>query len=243
MRKVFSWCKKIYVISETQKREYTKIFGDKFEVLTKCSDFDDSKRPELKTPGDTLKMIYAGNVSKGRYEILSELAKAVEALNSDGKKFMLDIYTSTPLSDKQKARLCIDGCCALHPPVSYGEIRKLQAQADILVHAEAFDLKERLATHQSFSTKIVDYLATNRCILAIGDKSCASIDYFVRNSCGAVALSKDEITVQLEKLYSDKSLLKYYADKAWASGKKNHNRGEMQKRLYESLENAVGGNK
>lgn len=243
MRKVFSWCKKIYVISETQKREYTKIFGDKFEVLTKCSDFDDSKRPELKTPGDTLKMIYAGNVSKGRYEILSELAKAVEALNSDGKKFMLDIYTSTPLSDKQKAKLCIDGCCALHPPVSYGEIRKLQAQADILVHAEAFDLKERLATHQSFSTKIVDYLATNRCILAIGDKSCASIDYFVRNSCGAVALSKDEITVQLEKLYSDKSLLKYYADKAWASGKKNHNRGEMQKRLYESLENAVGGNK
>ena len=80
-------------------------------------------------------------------------------------------------------------------------------------------------------------------MLAIGDKSCASIDYFVRNSCGAVALSKDEITVQLEKLYSDKSLLKYYADKAWASGKKNHNRGEMQNRLYESLENAVGGNK
>lgn len=240
IKQVFSWCKKIYVISETQKREYTKIFGDKFEVLTKCSDFDDSKRPEFKTPGDTLKMIYAGNVSKGRYKILSELAKAVEALNSDGKRFMLDIYTSTPLSDKQKSRLSIDGCCALHPPVSYGEIRKLQAQADILVHAEAFDLKERLATHQSFSTKIVDYLATNRCILAIGDKSCASIDYFVRNSCGAVALSKDEITVQLEKLYSDKYLLKYYADKAWASGKKNHQRSKMQKALYEEIKKTVG---
>lgn len=241
MRRVFSWCQKIYVISETQKREYAEIFGDKFEVLTKCSDFDDSKRPEFKTPGDTLKMIYAGNVSRGRYKILSELAKAVKAVNSGEKKFTLDIYTSTPLSDGKKASLNIDGCCTLHPPVSYSEIRALQAQADILVHAEAFDLKEKLATHQSFSTKIVDYLATNRCILAIGDRSCASIDYFVRNSCGAVALSKNEIYEQLENLCSDKSLLKDYADKAWESGKKNHNRSEMQKKLYDSLKNAVGG--
>ncbi len=242
MRKVFSWCKKIYVISETQKKEYTEIFGDKFEVLTKCSDFDESKRPEFKAPGDTLKMIYAGNVSQGRYKILAELAKAVEALNADGKKFTLDIYTSTSLSDKQKAKLNIDGDSALHPPVSYSEICSIQAQADILVHAEAFDMKEKLATHQSFSTKIVDYLATNRCILAIGDKSCASIDYFLRNSCGAVALSKNEISEQLENLYTDKSLLKDYADKAWESGKKNHNRSEMQKRLYQSLKNAIGGN-
>lgn len=240
MRKVFSFCKKIYVISPVQKKEYTEIFGDKFEILTKCSDFDDSKRPEFKTPGDTLKMIYAGNVSSGRYKILAELAKAVKTLNADGKKFTLDIYTPTPLSEIQKSKLNIDGCSALHPPVSYSEIRSLQAQADILVHAEAFDIKEKLAAHQSFSTKIVDYLATNRCILAIGDKSCASIDYFIQNSCGAVALSKNEISEQLEKLYKDKSLLKDYADKAWESGKKNHQRSKMQKALYEEIKKTVG---
>ena len=223
-----------------QKKEYTEIFGDKFEILTKCSDFDDSKRPEFKTPGDTLKMIYAGNVSRGRYKILAELAKAVKTLNSDGKKFTLDIYTPTPLSKSQKSKLNIDGCSALHPPVSYSEIRSLQTQADILVHAEAFDIKEKFAAHQSFSTKIVDYLATNRCILAIGDKSCASIDYFIQNSCGAVALSKNEISEQLEKLYKDKSLLKDYADKAWESGKKNHQRSKMQKALYEEIKKTVG---
>lgn len=240
MRKVFSFCKKIYVISPVQKKEYTEIFGDKFEILTKCSDFDDSKRPEFKTPGDTLKMIYAGNVSRGRYKILAELAKAVKTLNSDGKKFTLDIYTPTPLSKSQKSKLNIDGCSALHPPVSYSEICSLQAQADILVHAEAFDIKEKLIAHQSFSTKIVDYLATNRCILAIGDKSCASIDYFIQNSCGAVALSKNEISEQLEKLHKDKSLLKDYADKAWESGKKNHQRSKMQKALYEEIKKTVG---
>ena len=133
----------------------------------------------------------------------------------------------------------IENCSTLHPPVSYSEVRELQNKADILVHAEAFDLKEKLATHQSFSTKIVDYLSSNRCILAIGDKSCASIDYFIENECGAVAVSKDGIVEQLETLYCDKTLLQIYAKKAWESGKKNHQKSKMQKELYEDMCNSL----
>lgn len=243
MKQVFSWCDTIYVISQTQKREYTKIFGDKFKILTKCADFDDAKRPENKQPGDTLKMIYAGNVSRGRCRILTELAKAVKTLNRDKQKFTLDIYTATPLDEKKKAKLNLEGCSTLHPPVSYAEIRKLQAEADILVHTEAFDLKEKLATHQSFSTKIVDYLASNRCILAIGDRSCASIDYFVENACGAVAGSKEEILPLLETLYADKSRLQTYADQAWESGKRNHQRRKMQKDLHDEMFRVVNRKK
>lgn len=235
MKQVFSWCSTIYVISQTQKHEYTKIFGDKFKVLTKCADFDDAKRPETKQPGDTLKMIYAGNVSRGRFHVLKALAKAVENLNRNGKKFELDIYTSTPLCEKEKENLNLEGSSTLYPAVSYTEIRVLQSMADILIHAEAFDLKEKLATHQSFSTKIVDYLASNRCIFAIGDRSCASIDYFVKNTCGAVAGSRKEILPKLEALYADKAQLKSYADKAWETGKKNHQRNRMQKGLHDEL--------
>ncbi len=239
MKKVFSWCKTVYVISETQRREYAKIFGDKFKILTKCADFDDNQKPEFKQPDEILKMTYAGNVSHGRYLILSALAKAVKNLNSSGTKFLLDIYTSTPLTERQTANLNIEGASVLHPPVSYKEILEIQKQSDILVHAEAFDLKEKLLTHQSFSTKIVDYLAANRCILAIGDSSCASIQYFVDNGCGAVATGKDEIEPQLKKLYDDKSLLGFYASKAWKAGKKNHQRAKMQEDLVKELNKAI----
>src|SRR5699024_12532795 len=42
------------------------------------------------------------------------------------------------------------------------EVPKTQADADILVHVEATDLKNKLAVRQSFSTKLVDYFKAAR---------------------------------------------------------------------------------
>lgn len=240
MKKVFSWCKTVYVISETQRREYAAIFGDKFKVLTKCASFSDENKPAPKTPQKPLKLLYAGNVSHGRFLILSKLASDIARQNGEMQKFELHVYTSTPLSEQQKASLQIENSAYLHPPVSYAEILEIQKNSDILVHAEAFDLKERLATHQSFSTKIVDYLSSNRCILAIGSETCASIQYFIENGCAAVAKTPSEIETRLSELYASPSALQEYAEKAWQSGKAHHERTQMQKDLLCELQNAVG---
>ena len=238
MRKVFSWCKTIYVISETQKREYTEIFGDKFKILTKCADFTDENKPPFKEPESVLKMVYAGNISVGRYEILAELAKSVENINKDDKKYELDIYTLTDLTDEQKQTLNTESVHLL-PPVNYEKLREIQANADILVHAEAFHKQECLAVHQSFSTKIVDYLATNRCILAIGSDYCSSIQYFIDNECGAVAKSVDEIETRLRELDENRDLFHFYADKAWESGKRNHDEYKIKKMVYDDIKNVI----
>lgn len=239
MKKVFSWCKTVYVISETQRREYAAIFGDKFKVLTKCASFADENKPAFKVPEMPLKLVYAGNVSAGRGKILCALAESVRTLNDKENTFTLDIYTSTPLGDKVKDTLN-GGGVALHPPVSYAKIREIQADADILVHAEAFDLKERLSVHQSFSTKIVDYIASNRCILAIGSDTCASIQYFIENDCAAVATAPSEISERLSELKDTPALLAEYAEKAWQSGKAHHERSVMQENLLADLKNAIG---
>lgn len=238
MKRVFSWCKIVYVISEIQRKEYSAIFGDKFKILTKCADFTDKNKPSFKQPEDVLKIVYAGNVSKGRYKILVKLAEAVQKRNLETKRFVLDIYTSTPLKSKEKT-LLNGGGVTLHPPVSYSEIREIQAKSDILVHAEAFDLRERLAVHQSFSTKIVDYLASNRCILAIGSDTCSSIRYFIDNGCALVATNHNEIGKKLDELSDNPDILKIYAEKAWESGIKHHQRSKMQRDLYEDLHNAT----
>lgn len=239
MKRVFSWCDPVYVISDVQKREYAKIFGNKFKILTKCSDFSDDKRPPFKKPDSVLKLIYAGNVSKGRLDILSKLAKAIQTLNENGQKFYLEIYSLSRLNDKQKARLNLENCSKILPAVGYDELRTLQSQADVLVHAESFIFSERLAVHQSFSTKIVDYVATNRCILAIGSNDCASIDYFIRNQNAVVATTEEEIAVKLAELYERKDLLAQYAQRAWECGKKYHQKETMQKMLREDLASAL----
>ncbi len=236
VKKTIEQCELLYVISDVQKEEYEKIFTPPCKVLTKCADFSDDRKPDFKKEDDVLKIVYAGNISKGRYEILSELAKSIEEINKTSKKFQMDIYTLTPLKEKQKAVLSTDSV-HLYPPVSYDEIREIQKNSDILLHCEGFSLKEKLAVHQSFSTKIVDYLETNRCILAIGDDYCASIQYFIKNECGAVAKNKEEIKSQLLNLCENRHLLKQYADKAWQSGKNNHDRSVVQKMIKEDMEN------
>lgn len=238
VKRTIEQCEILYVISDVQKEEYEKIFTPSCKVLTKCADFSDENKPNFKEADDILKMVYAGNVSNGRYEILAELAKATEKLNSNGKKFELDIYTLTPLKDKQRDCLSTESV-HLHPPVSYEEIREIQKNSDILLHVEGFSLKEKLAVHQSFSTKIVDYLETNRCIFAIGDNYCSSIQYFIENGCGSVATKKEEIETELLKLHNNRDLLKMYADKGWESGKKHHHKEAIQTMLKEDLNKAV----
>ena len=127
--------------------------------------------------------------------------------------------------------------------MGYQELRTLQAEADILVHVEGFSLRERLVVHQSFSTKIVDYIATNRCILAIGGSDCASIDYFIRNQSAAVATTKDEISLRLQELYERKDLLEKYAQTAWECGEKYHQKDVMQTMLAGDLTAAIENSK
>ena len=89
-------------------------------------------------------------------------------------------------------------------------------------------------------TKIVDYIASNRCILAIGSDTCASIQYFIDNDCAAVATAPSEIAERLSELQDTPALLGIYAEKAWQSGKAHHERSVMQENLLADLKNAMG---
>ncbi|MRR37181.1 glycosyltransferase family 1 protein [bacterium] len=120
--------------------------------------------------------------------------------------------------------------------VSADEVAQVQRAADVLVHVEGLDLRSRMQVHQSFSTKIVDYLACARCVLAIGPRGVASIDYFVENDSALVASSELEVRRALDSLLADPRLVSAYADKAWESGRRNHQKGVLQQKLIAELD-------
>ena len=71
------------------------------KVITKGADF--SKREEKPVlHNNPLKILYAGNLALGRAETISNITKALEKINRDGKKAELRIYSATPLTDEQK---------------------------------------------------------------------------------------------------------------------------------------------
>lgn len=230
-------CEHLYVISEIQKREYENCFQIPCKVLWKGADF--YNKPQYSKNHGIIKLIYTGNIGAGRYKQLATIGEVLKQINQEEKKAELDIYTLTPMTDKMKKALDIPNAINLKGGVGASEIARIQESADVLVHVESFDLKSRLAVHQSFSTKIVDYLYRAKCILAVGPEDVASIEYLRNNDAAVTAVNKNELVKVMEELVRDRTLLDTYGEKAWECGKRNHQRKEIQEMLQRDFEEII----
>lgn len=238
VKKVIQQCELLYVISEIQKRDYEKIFGVPCKVLTKSADF--SGDPPVKSQYHTpLQIVFTGNIGTNRWKSLAMIARALQTINRNGVRAQLRIYTATPLTDKMRAALDIDGSSFLMGPVPASEIPRIQSDADMLVHVEALDLKNRLAVRQSFSTKLVDYFKAARPILAVGPHDVASIAHLIENDCALVAETVKQIEAALEAVLADSGKLDDFSENAYACGRAHHDKAVMQQMLQADLNRVV----
>lgn len=229
VKAVIEKCEILYVISQIQKEEYEKIFALPCKILTKCADFS-KDAPEWNLSEGKIRMLYAGNIGEGRWKSLALISAAVARLKKEGYKIEFNIYSATPKTKKMKKVLNISGS-KLYDAVSYGRVLELQKESDILVHVEGLSLKSRLALHQSFSTKIVDYFAIGKCIFAIGAEDVASIKHLKDNQAAVLAQSKDMVYKKIKWLLEDTSRILQFGKKAYNCGKKHHNKRSMQEML------------
>lgn len=238
MRATVKKAAQMYVISDVQKRDYEKAFGISCKVLTKSADF--SGDPPVKAAYNTpLQIVFTGNIGTNRWKSLAMIAKALKTVNRDGVRAQLRIYTATPLTHKMREALDIDGSSFLMGAVPASEIPRIQSDADMLVHVEAFDRKNRLLVRQSFSTKLVDYFKAARPILAVGPRGIASIEHLAANDCALVAQSVEEICRALESVTEDHDKLDALSEKAYACGKAHHDKTAMQQMLQADLSKIV----
>jgi len=236
VKKSVDLCNTLYVISDIQKKEYDKCFNKDCKILWKINDFENM--PEYKEHNDPIKLVYTGNIGTGRYKQLSLIGKQLLEVNKDKKLMELDIYTQTPMSRSMQKALDLPSI-NLKGGIPASEVDKVQNGADILVHVESFDLKNRLAVHQSFSTKIVDYLYKGKCILAAGPCDVASVDYLKNNDAALVATNLDELRDVINSIACDTDILEKYGEKAWQCGKRNHQRTEIQSMLKADFNRVV----
>lgn len=238
MRATVKKAAQMYVISGVQKRDYEKEFGVPCKVLTKSSDF--SGEPPLKTQYDSpLQLVFTGNIGTNRWKSLAMIAEALESINQNGVRAQLRIYTATPLTQKMENALRKKDASFIMGSVPASEIPKIQQDADILVHVESFDRKNRLQVRQSFSTKLVDYFKAARPILAVGPHDVASIEHLIRNDCALTASSAEEVRQALLSVLQDPDKLSDLSKKAYACGRRNHDAAAMHGMLQADLEKLV----
>jgi len=135
IKRVMKLCDLLYVISVVQKRDYEKIFNVPCKVLTKGDKFI-GKPPIKKSIETPIKMVFTGNIGSGRWKMLGLVADALKRINIKGELAKLDIYTLTLLTEKMINALNIEKSSSICGGVSAKQVKKIQADADILVHVE-----------------------------------------------------------------------------------------------------------
>ena len=188
-------------------------------------------------------MVFTGNIAMGRWKTLSRIGDALEIINKNEIKAQLVIYTTSPLNKRMREALNIKDNILLKGSVPSSEVMKIQEEADVLVHVESFELRERLKVRMSFSTKLVDYFKNKKCIFAVGSKELASIEYLIKNDAAIVATNEAQILKQLRRIVEEKECINKYSEKSWECGKRNHEARKMKGSLYTDFKKVVNINK
>lgn len=229
VKKLAKNCTEMFTITKTEAEDTDNLFGTKSIVLTKGINFE-GKEYQEKVLSAPIKMVYTGNLLIGRANSLVEISKAMAKINQDGERVVFDIYSPTILDKKTMEYLNSNGC-HFKGAVSKDEVDAIQQSADIVVFAESLENKHRLDARLSFSTKLTDYFKNGKCIFAIGDKTIAPIIYLRDNECATIANEYSEIESKLVELIDNPSMINKYAQKAFETGKKNHNEEDI-KRIF-----------
>lgn len=204
MSRAISLAETTLVIGEKMRDEYMRRFGGRYYIAMNAVEV-----PELLPPAknEKLRVVYTGNLGLNRWQTVEQLGKACNRNTVLRQRVRLDIYSASTLSPEIISRLNT-GVMTFHGKALASEVYGIQAQADVLLHVEAFNRKSRYITRYSISTKISEYLASGRCILAVGPEDVASIEYLKKYQLAVVVTENrtEAMCRKMQELISDPAL-------------------------------------
>lgn len=231
IRRFFPECSLVYTMTQIQKREYEELFNRPMKILCKSADFEYIK----KNAGSPISFIYAGNLHLNRWKVLAELAKSIAEVNGDKVKARLDVFSGTQLKQYQIKKLNDGKNVIFHGQIPYSELEKRYRESDIAVFTESFDLRNRMYTRLSFSTKIIDCLSSGCAVLAVGPEDQGGMAYLKDNDAAICVNDINDLTPTIKKITDNPSLIIEYSKKANQLGKQNHNKENIGKELRQDF--------
>jgi len=234
MRKTFPYYALTYTMADEQLFELKRDLNASMKILRKGGDFTgDCLKTTVNKP---IRMVYAGGIYCGRWKTLAYIGALLKKINRDEFKMRLDIYTQTDITPKQRKLLNDDCNIFLHLPVSPLELNKIYHSSDIALHVESFEKKYKLLTRLSFSTKIVDCLASGCAIIAISWKEHSGLIYLQKEDAAICIDDPSKIEKALLEIVDNPEIVIKYAKRAWDCGKRNHQIELIREGLFKDMQ-------
>lgn len=224
-------------VSEKMAEEYTRRYGGEFLPCMDLVTLDDWDYKPYRPRRGPVKFLFVGYLEPDRWSSLKLLGDSLRALRGDGLDVCLDIYTFPNQIVEFGPVLHSPPAVEVRGTVPPEQVSALLGEADVLVHAEAFGLRDAAMISLSFSTKIAQYMAAGRAILGIGPGDTASMQYVERSGGGIVVGQEDGQTLKevVRRLACDADLRVRLAGKARQTAEANHDATVGRKRFKRIL--------
>ncbi len=233
VKKLMKGVSQLFVISPKMKKEYDEAFHLNSLVLTKGIDFSKVIYHPYQSHMP-IRLIYMGQVIYDRISTIEMIGCVLDEINAVEKHFVLSVYTTNVVDASTKEKMTKKGNVVFCDPVPYSEVKNVLSENDVVVFVESLAEKYKGVARLSFSTKITDYLASSKCILAVGPVDSAPIEYLKDNDAAFVASDKEELKQVLTRML-DASCLEAYSKKAFTCAVNNHDKETIDKMLYQKL--------
>jgi hypothetical protein len=233
IKKTFPHYALLYTMTQDQKDELEKEFHIPIKILCKGGRFEAYNDKPINTP---IKMIYAGGTYCGRWKTLAAIGKILKEINREVVKITLDIYTQTDCTPRQRKALNDKRNLFLHQPVNQDELTRIYRTSDIALHVESFEKKYKFMTRLSFSTKIIDCLASSCAVMAITWKHHAGLKYLAVEDAAICVSDLSRLKEAIATIVECPALIQEYRKKAFSCGTRNHRIEAVQAGLYDDFQ-------
>lgn len=177
-------------ICDDMSNEYALRHDMRFEAFMNCVDVHEREAGVARRAGGEVVFGYVGGLHLNRWKSLRDVAAALQVAKNEGSLVRLDIFA--PEADVRAYRSEFDGFAVVGKmdTLGYSDVRERLGNCDVLVHVESFLPADSRYTRLSISTKIPQYMAAERPILAYGPDTLSSIAYVARTGAG-LAITKE----------------------------------------------------
>ncbi|HMD90199.1 MAG TPA: glycosyltransferase [Anaerolineaceae bacterium] len=184
---IFKHCAGVIGPNEYICTEYQRRYGVHPTLVRNPCDKDElEKEPYSQWPGENekIKIIYTGAIYRANFDCFRNLVKAMDSLKESSLE--LHIFTSQTRRELEDQDIKSDRLF-LHSHLPYSEIFEQQRRADILFLPLAFESPIPEVIRTSAPSKMGEYLASGRPVLAHVPADSFVAYYFKKNQCGWLA--------------------------------------------------------
>ena len=236
--KLLNNSKSVFVISDAMKIEYKSRFPNiNFVTLMNTPDVTINYR---ETPSKITKICYVGSLHLNRWSSLYKFCEIVANLEKDD--FRISVLSKDWNSVKQHfEKFNFIQSPGFLPPE---QVKEEISLADSVLFIESFDESVKKYTKYSLSTKIPEYLSSQKPIIAIGPSGIASIDYLKNNNAALVLddFNQNHWPKLLSDFFTNEKDIENLVKNAIELFKKNHDYSIIKNRVFSILNDSVGDN-